>query len=132
MRASIPRTDHRLVDLTLVAALLLTPYLLGLGQLPVARAFFWAMAIWVAAYGALRSSLPFRTHRRFDVVTGLFIAVAPWALGYEPLLTPGQVIAHPILGALLTAGAVFTRDEPAAAHDDASGEPGSTPTDRAA
>lgn len=120
----IPRPVHGVLDYVVGIILILSPRLFGFNSggaeqsAPVALGWTTLIYSLLTRYelGALRM-IPFRAHLFLDFVSGLFLALSPWLLGFaDRVWAP-----HVIFGVLEMAVVTLSRREPSA-------KPATTPT----
>ena len=118
---------HNLLDYALGAFLLLCPSLFGFSGVSSARNTFLNLGFGLVGYSfftryrySLFKLIPLGFHMFLDVVLGISMILAPWVLGYRPLITTGQYALHWIVGAaaILMVTITRTRAESAAAPED--------------
>ena len=108
MRTIDNRTEDTVlnaVNALLGAALLMTPWYLGLGSETAAalNAFVCGAAIAIIAVLALSKSYDWEEY--INLAIGLWVAVAPWALGFADGGSP--MWAHVLIGLAVAALAAF-------------------------
>lgn len=111
MNRPIPVRIHMLSEPVLFFVLLLAPFVLGFSDVDAGRNISLAAAI-VVLVGTLTTNwplsvvrvIPLPVHGVIDIVLGLVLIVAPFALGYSDDST-AAVVVHVVLGlGLLVAG----------------------------
>jgi hypothetical protein len=107
---------HGILDYFIAAVLILTPFLFGFSQVLLARDVFMVVGFALAGYSlltdyvySLTDAIPLSMHMTFDVVSGVFLILAPMIYGYRDELSGFQNALHSILGIGAVALVVFTR-----------------------
>jgi hypothetical protein len=112
----IPRPIHGVLDYVVGIILILSPRLFGFNSggaeqsVPVALGWTTLVYSLLTKYelGALRM-IPFRAHLVLDFLSGLFLAVSPWLLGFANRVW----VPHVILGLLEIVVVALSRRDPA-------------------
>jgi hypothetical protein len=96
---------HNILDYVGGALLILAPFLFGFADVDAARNVFMLSgfvlilySLFTNYYYAAVRVIPLGVHMTLDVLSGVFIMVAPWVFNYRGFLTPGQEYLHYILG----------------------------------
>lgn len=107
---------HGVLDYIVGVALILAPRIFGFADGGAAQRVPEILGIATIVYSLLTryelgliKVLPFRAHLTIDLVSGIFLALSPWLLGFAD-----QVLAPHLIVGLLEIGAVLmTRKDPA-------------------
>ena len=109
---------HSILDYCIGATLLLAPYVFGFSGVYFAHDVFTVIGLAILGYSLLSDyryswvrAVPFSMHMTFDVVSGIFLVLAPWIYGYHELLTPFQSALHWIMGFGLMGVVTFSERE---------------------
>jgi hypothetical protein len=118
---------HNVLDYLLGVALILSPPVFGFSDVPAARSTCLNLGFAIIAYSlftryrwSIFKLIPIGLHMTFDIILGASLILAPWALGYRPLITGGQLLVHFVLGlgAILMVGVTRSRTEATIARED--------------
>ncbi len=97
----ISRDRHRLWDYLASATLILSPLFFGFSSISSATLVFLLTGSAILVYSYLTDYLfimgrpvPYSLHRVLDVVTAVFLAVAPTLFDYRAFLSPVQEAIH--------------------------------------
>lgn len=115
MRIITPRV-HTMIGLVVGALLVAAPVLFGFSDNSAAS----AVAMWIGIFIVLNelittSSLslvkliPMRWHIMIDVVTGIFLALSPWAFNFVNNDDYLQWVPHLVVGIMVVGYALLTR-----------------------
>jgi hypothetical protein len=118
---------HNILDYTLGIVLLLSPIVFGFTDVSSARATFQNLGFVLIAYSLLTryrysvfKLIPLGFHMALDVLLGASLILAPWALGYRPMINNGQLFVHFLLGlgTLMMVGVTRSRTASTIARED--------------
>lgn len=108
---------HNVADYVAGVFLIMAPYLFGFSGVDSARnAIMMAGSVLIIYslftnyYYAVARVIPLGLHMTFDVLLGLFVLLAPAALGYRSFLTSSQEYLHYVVGFGLFFLVVFTAE----------------------
>lgn len=101
----ISLTTHNVLDYVIGAFLVFAPALFGFSEVDAARNTFLTLGFALIIYSLLTQYrysivkwIPVGVHMALDVALGVIVMLAPWAVGYNNALTPGQTTLHFVLG----------------------------------
>jgi hypothetical protein len=107
---------HNILDYVIGAALLVCPYVFGFADVMFARDVYAVLGLSLIGYSlltdyeySLSKVVPLSMHMTFDVVTGVFLVLAPSIYNYRLELSGFQYALHWILGLGAIAMVAFTR-----------------------
>lgn len=107
---------HNILDYVAAVAVIACPWLFNFADMHIARDIFVGAGLFVIVYSlftnyrfALVHQIPIGAHMMLDLLTGVFLFVAPWVFNYKGALAPGQEYLHYVLGVGLFAFVGFTR-----------------------
>jgi len=110
---------HNVLDYIIGAVLVLCPYMFGFSDINAARDTFLVLGFGLIGYSLLTDYrysiakiIPVGVHMFMDVSAGLILMIAPWAFGYNSLITTGQTVLHFALGLSAWALVGFTNRNP--------------------
>jgi hypothetical protein len=114
---------HNVLDYVIAIALILAPYVFGFSNIQFARDVFLVLGLTLAGYSLLTEYeysfgkiIPLPMHMTLDVVSGVFLMLAPMIYEYREELSGFQYALHFVMGAGVIALVLFTerRAEPPA------------------
>jgi hypothetical protein len=101
----VPLKVHNILDYVIALALVSSPSLLGFSHIESAESVFLVLGVGLFLYSlitkyyfSIAKLLPVGLHMTFDVLAGITVIGAPFALGYRNLLSNGQFIYHLVMG----------------------------------
>ena len=118
---------HNVLDYVLGVALILSPPVFGFSDVPAARSTCLNLGFSIIAYSlftryrwSIFKLIPIGVHMALDIILGASLILAPWVLGYRPLITGGQLLVHFVLGlgAILMVGVTRSRTEATLSRED--------------
>ena len=118
---------HNVLDYVLGGVLILAPVVFGFSDISSARSTFQNLGFALIAYSLLTryrysvfKVIPLGLHMALDVLVGVSLILAPWAVGYRPLISNGQLFLHFLLGvgALMMVGITRSRSQATLTRED--------------
>ena len=118
---------HNVLDYIMGVVLIVSPGIFGFSDVPAARSTFLNLGFALIAYSlftryrwSIFKLVPLGTHMVLDVILGASLILAPWVLGYRPLISGGQLIVHLALGlgAMLMVGMTRSKSEVSMVQED--------------
>lgn len=105
MRPIIPLNVHNVMDYVVGTALVLSPFVFGFSDVPMARSLFLVLGLGLIGYSlvtryrySIAKIIPLGVHMFMDFAAGVIVMAAPWLMGYRGQLTGGQTAVHIIFG----------------------------------
>jgi hypothetical protein len=109
----IPRKMHGLLDYLVGIVLIAAPWLFGFADDGPATYIPVVLGAGALVYGILTNYefgvvrlIPFRVHLLLDVLSGAFLAISPWLLGFSNKV----YLPHLIVGLIEIAAGIMTRE----------------------
>jgi len=114
---------HGILDYLTGLLLIASPWIFGFSDIPAATFVPVILGISAILYSLLTDyemgayrKIPMKTHLTIDFVSGLFLAVSPWLIGFDDQV----YLPHLILGIFEMGASMVTETSPSrrTAHDD--------------
>lgn len=112
---------HNVLDYVVGATLVACPYIFGFSDVDIARNVFLTLGLGLIGYSMITKYyysvlkiIPVGLHMGLDVVSGAALILAPFVLGYNDVLSGGQLLVHFAMGAgaFLLVGLTRNRSTP--------------------